>query len=106
MLVIPRIASMIDSLKTVEPLTIHVGQVATTLPNYVVMKREDLNHIRAEDLEQSDVTVSITVQCGEETKFLLRGEWNAVEDFLSKHYSKTDYHFYMEMMDRNQFNRS
>lgn len=106
MLVIPRIASTLAILKNVEPVTIHIGQVATTLPNFVVMKKDDLNHIRAEDLEECDVTVSITIQCGEETKYVLRGEWNAVETFLEKHYSKTDYNYYMEMMDRNQFTRA
>lgn len=103
---IARLAAMLEATKPMQPITIHVGQIVTSFSNHVEIPKDKLVSIDGDALEKSDVVISITVQCGEPTKYVLRGEWNAIESFLSTHYNRTEYSRFMEVMDINQFTRA
>lgn len=99
-MLITKIAANLAAMKPMSPVTIHVGDMRVRIPEHVHLKDTDVMKVNIADVEKHGVEISMTVCVYNPTRWILRGEWNAIEGFLKEVLPNE----YTRLMDDMQFN--
>lgn len=81
------------------PLTVAFGSAHVDPEYQLEITERDMQDVTPLDLEEQTVILNARIDANKNVRYILIGEWNALESFMKENFRVGSYHSYMQKLE-------